>query len=80
MNILELITDATKELTPNHVDFERIDDDVLAVYVVSAQFEGMPMSKRFETISALMEENAPSLADAFTLMYQAWTKAEMEEE
>lgn len=69
----------TKELTPSRLDIRVEGEDVLHILVVSEQFSGVSISKRFEKLSQLFEAQGSAIAEEFTLIFQAWTKAELAE-
>lgn len=79
VELRRVIEQVTKVLTPSRLEVRVEDGDVLHVLVVSEQFAGMPISKRFERLSRLFEAGAAPVGDEFTLIFQAWTKAELAE-
>lgn len=76
--IRRIITKVTKDLTPLRLDSE-IQKDVIQLVVVSQSFQGTPLSKRFEQLSLAFETHAEELVKKYTLVFQAWTEAEMAE-
>lgn len=72
-----ILEQVTNSLTPSRLEFEVEDGDVLNLLVVSEQFSGMPISKRFEKLSALFEKHGTEILQEFTLIFQAWTQAEV---
>ncbi len=73
------VEQVTKSLAPSRIEIQIEDKDVLHIFVVSEQFEGMPLSRRFEQLSDLFESEGTPIAEEFTLIFQAWTKAELAE-
>jgi hypothetical protein len=69
----------TNYLTPTRIEVRLEGKDVVHVVVVSEQFAGIPISKRFDLLSDLFVKNAPALLKDFTPVFQAWTTAEMGE-
>ena len=68
-----------KELTPNLVQILDADDQILKIHVVSEQFSGLSLASRFELLSELFEKRGLEIVEKFSLVFQAWTKAEQSE-
>ncbi len=79
VKLRRIIEQVIKELTPSRLEVRKEEEDVLHILVVSEQFAGTPIAKRFETLSLLFETRGSAIAEEFTLVFQAWTKAESAE-
>lgn len=79
VELRRVVEQVTIDLTPSRLDLQVENDDVLHILVVSEQFAGVPIAKRFERLSELFEAQNSSVAEKFTLIFQAWTKAELAE-
>jgi hypothetical protein len=77
VELRRIIGQVTKELAPSRIEARVEDEDILHIFVVSEQFSGFPISRRFERLSQLFETQGVAVAEKFTLVFQAWTKAEL---
>lgn len=73
------VNQVLKDLTPSHVQILSVDDQVFTLLVVSEKFAGIPLSKRFELLAELFEEKGEEVAQRYSLVFQAWTKAEADD-
>ena len=77
--IYTIVQQVTKKLTPSAVSILSLEDDVLTVRVVSESFDSLPMVKRFRLLADLFETDAQKLLESYTLVFEAWTKAEIKD-
>lgn len=77
--IRQQLIQATESLTPSQVELVEGTERSFTLRVVSDSFAGKSMLKRFETLSGLIEGQAPEIATGYVFDFEAWTKAEFAE-
>jgi hypothetical protein len=75
--LLKRVREALADLKPYDIKVTR-RRDVFNVLVISEQFQGVPVTRRFTMVLGLLEKNANTLMDHYTPIIEPVTKLEYE--